>query len=411
MNYFYPADILLPDFAPKGQIDGEKWAVIACDQHTSEPQYWKDVENTVGTAPSTLKLMLPEIYLSQTEQRIKEIRNEMNRYISLGILKEHKNCGIYLERKLASGKMRSGIIGCIDLEQYDYSEKSLTPIRSTEKTVKERIPPRLRIRAGAALELPHILLLIDDPQNTVIGRFAGRTADAYSFELMENGGSVSASFISEDEFGGINESLEKLGEGRSNPIIFAMGDGNHSLATAKAAYEQLKSEIGIEEAQKHPARYALAEAVNIHEASLEFEPIYRLCKTNDIEGLISAFETESNAQTGNAKEQKFTVITEKGKRTIDFKTPYKTLPVATLQIFLDEYAKSHPDMETDYIHGTDSLENLAKNPGYVGFIFDGMKKSELFEAVEKDGNLPRKTFSMGHAWDKRYYIEARKIVK
>ncbi len=408
-KYFYPADILLPDFGC-GAVDGTKWSVIACDQHTSEPDYWERVSRTVGDSPSTLRLMLPEIWLSDSEKMIPRIRHAMNSYISSGILREHRHCGIYLERTLSSGAVRRGIVGCIDLEQYDYTPGSITPVRSTERTVTERIPPRLAVRRGAPIEMPHVLLLIDDPEDSVISPLRGMKADAYSFELMENGGAVRGSFIKGEEFDRINAELERLSSGRANPIVFAVGDGNHSLATAKAAYEELKISEGEEKARLSPARYALAEAVNIHDPSIEFEPIYRLCGANSVESLVAEFEKYAEGLRGTAAPQTFTVITAYGERNITVPNPELTLPVATLQIFLDSYVKECPDLVTDYIHGADTLSRLAARDGYCGFLFEGMGKSDLFPAVEKDGNLPRKTFSMGHAEDKRYYIETRKIL-
>lgn len=407
--HFYPADILLPDFG-SGSVDGTKWAVIACDQHTSEPEYWERVERIVGDAPSTLRLMLPEIWLSESAERIPGIRSNMEFYINSGILRVHKDCGIYLERTLSGGGVRRGIIGCIDLEEYDYSAGSRTPVRSTERTVTDRIPPRLAVRRGAPIEMPHILLLMDDPEDRVLGPFRGRNADAYSFELMEGGGYVKGSYVDASEFVRIEKELENLSLGITDPIVFAVGDGNHSLATAKAAYEELKKSLGVEQALHSPARFALAEAVNIHDSSIQFEPIYRLCSSNDTEFLIEKFKEYARRQAGPNPSQIFTIISGGRKRKVKVQHPVLTLPVATLQTFLDSYSVDHPDLFTDYIHGAESLERLASKDGFCGFLFEGMGKSDLFPAVEKDGNLPRKTFSMGQAEDKRYYIESRKIV-
>lgn len=405
-KYLYPADILLPDFS---RAEGKKWACVACDQYTSEPEYWDRVEGFVGEAPSTLKLMLPEARLDRSAEAVPVIQATMNAYLEDGVFKNHSGCGIYLERTLASGAVRRGIVACIDLEDYDYSSGSVSAVRATEKTVAERIPPRLAVRRGAPLEMPHVMLLIDDPSDSVIGRFGGREADAYSFELMENSGSVRASFINKDEFDGINRSLCALAKGRKNPIVLAVGDGNHSLATAKAAFEEIKAQIGEKAAQRHPARYALVELVNIYDASLEFEPIYRLVKTDDPQGLIRDFEAALAADTAGTNAQNFEIITVGGKKTVSTRSASCTLSVTTLQRFLD--ARKKQDEITDYIHGTESLERLAARPGYVGFLFDGMRKEELFPSVENDGSLPRKTFSMGHACDKRFYIECRKIMK
>jgi hypothetical protein len=407
--HFYPADILLPDFGP-GATDGTRWATVACDQYTSEPAYWKRVADFVGDAPSTLRLMLPEIYLADSAELVPRIRGAMYSYLDGGILREHLGCGIFLERTLGDGRVRRGVVGCIDLEEYDFTPGSNSPVRSTEKTVTERIPPRLAVRRGAPVELPHVLLLTDDPEDTVIGPLRGREADAYSFPLMEGGGSVAGSFIGGDDFVRMNAALDRLAEGRDDPIVFAVGDGNHSLATAKAAYEELKAARGEEFASGHPSRFALVEVVNVHDPSIEFEPIYRLCATPDPAALLSAFAACLSDLRGGAAPQKFTVITAAGRTELTAPAPELTLPVATLQAFLDGYSAGHPEVSTDYIHGARTLERLASEDGFCGFLFEGMSKSELFPAVERDGNLPRKTFSMGRAEDKRFYIEARKIV-
>ena len=406
-NYLFPADILLPDFS---KTDGTRWATVACDQYTSEPEYWEAAERLVGDAPSTLRLMLPEARLSEAAVSVPGIQRTMREYLAGGILREHKNCGVYLERTLADGKIRRGLVACIDLNDYDYSAGSASPVRATEKTVAERIPPRLAVRRGAPVEMPHVMLLIDDKENTVLGRFAGRKPDAYEFPLMADSGSVAASFVAADEFAGINGALNVLAAGRDNPIVLAVGDGNHSLATAKAAYEEIRAAVGEEAAANHPARYALVEVVNIYDESLQFEPIYRLVKTEDPQKLIADFAEYLDTENGAAPAQTFTLITENGEGTLSTPIAPYALPVTTLQRFLDDWAGENPS-ETDYIHGEDSLCKLAQKEGFVGFLFEGMRKEELFPSVETDGSLPRKTFSMGHAADKRFYIECRKIEK
>jgi hypothetical protein len=410
----YPANILLPDFSV---TEGKKWACVACDQYTSEPEYWERVDNTVKDAPSTLRMMLPEVWLSDSEARVPAIHATMMEYLGSGILNEHRDCAVYLKRIQSDGKLRRGIVCAIDLEDYDYSADSASPVRPTEKTVVERIPPRLAVRRGAPVELPHVMLLIDDPEDIILSRFSGRGADAYSFDLAEGGGSVSAAFISAEEFDELNVSLGILAENAEKraeknggaPITIAVGDGNHSLATAKASWEEIKKILTPEEASVHPARYALVEVCNLHEESLVFEPIYRSLENIDVMELAKDFEAFAAAQNGRFLAQTFDMILEGNNVEVVIEHPEYTLPVASLQHFLDEWMKSHPRAVIDYIHGEDTLCRLAARDACAGFVFEGMSKADLFPAVEADGVLPRKTFSMGHAADKRFYIECRRI--
>ncbi len=410
----YPANILLPDF---GSVDGKKWACVACDQYTSEPEYWERVEKTVGNAPSTLHLMLPEVKLDRSSELVPLIHAEMKKYINEGILNELTNCAVYLERIQSDGKLRRGLVCAIDLDDYDFSSGSVSAIRPTEKTVVERIPPRLAVRREAPIEMPHVMLLVDDAEDIILSRFAGRETDAYSFDLAEGGGSVKAAFVSSEEFDAINSSLavlahrakERAEKNGGAPITIAVGDGNHSLATAKASWEEIKASLTADEAAAHPARFALAEICNLHEESLVFEPIYRVIDDTDIDKLTSDFNAFASAQKGRFEKQKFEVIAEGKSLELTIDHPEYTLPVASLQHFLDEWLKDNAGV-IDYIHGEDTLRRLASKENSIGFVFEGMSKAELFPAVEADGTLPRKTFSMGHAADKRYYIECRKIL-
>ena len=412
----YPANILLPDF---NTTDGKKWACVACDQYTSEPEYWERVDKAVGDEPSTLRMILPEVWLADAEARVPVIHSVMKKYTQNGILKEHKNCAVYLERVQSDGKLRRGLVCAIDLEDYEFSVGSASAIRPTEKTVVERIPPRLAVRRGAPIEMPHVMLLVDDSDDIILSRFAGREMNAYTFDLAEGGGSVKAAFVSADEFDELNKSLDILAENAVKraeknggaPITIAVGDGNHSLATAKASWEEIKKTLSAEEAEAHPARYALAEICNLHEESLVFEPIYRLIENVDVMELANDFEAFAASQNGRFPAQTFDMILEGNNVEVVIEHPEYTLPVASLQHFLDEWLKSHPRALIDYIHGEDTLCRLAAREACVGFVFEGMSKSDLFPAVEADGTLPRKTFSMGHAADKRFYIECRKILK
>ena len=411
----YPADILLPDFCA---VDGKKWACVACDQYTSEPEYWERVAKNVKDSPSTLNLMLPEVWLGESDMRVPPIQAAMKNYLNDGVLVEHKSSAVYLERIQSDGKLRRGLVCAIDLDDYDFSVGSVSPIRPTEKTVVERIPPRLAVRRGAPLEMPHVMLLVDDPEDLILSRFAGRELNAYSFDLAEGGGSVSAAFVSADEFDELNASLAVLADNAVKraeknggaPITIAVGDGNHSLATAKASWQEVRATLTEEEAKNHPARYALVEICNLHEESLVFEPIYRLIENVDVMELANDFEAFASSQNGRFPAQTFDMILEGNNVEVVIEHPEYTLPVASLQHFIDEWLKSHTRALIDYIHGEDTLCRLAAREACAGFVFEGMSKSDLFPAVEADGTLPRKTFSMGHAADKRYYIECRKIL-
>lgn len=414
----YPSDILLPNF---DEVNGEKWAVIACDQFTSEPEYWRDAEKFVNGAPSTLSLIIPEVFLSETDARIPVIDKFADEY-EKSVLKTHKNSMIYLERTQSDGRVRRGIVAMVDLEDYDFSKGSTSLIRATEGTVLSRIPPRVKVRKLASIETPHVMVLIDDPSKTVIEQFVSKKQSmqkAYDFNLMLGGGHVEGYFIGEEDFAGIDSALSNLITEDANvkrygkavsPLLFAVGDGNHSLATAKTIYEDLKKEIG-DKALSHPSRYALCEVVNLHDDALSFEPIYRVVFGADEEKLLSALKDYSGNLNGAEEKQTTTIVTVKGESELSFNKPEKQLTVGTLQDFLDKFVSQNEGVEVDYVHGENSVREIVKKTGAIGFIFTGMQKSQLFKTVIFDGALPRKTFSMGHARDKRYYLECRKIKK
>ena len=415
---FAPAEIMLPDFE---KVNGTKWAVVACDQYTSEPQYWEAVEKEVGNAPSTLQMILPEVYLSQASQRIPGINADMERILKETLI-SHPDAVICLCRTQSDGTVRRGIIGAVDLECYDYRAGASSLIRATEGTVLERIPPRVAIRRDAPLELPHVMLLIDDPARTVIEPVVDACATrtpVYNFDLMQNGGHVCGYFLTEEEKANVQSALADLilpesmearyGDAGLSPLLFAVGDGNHSLATAKACYEEVKATLGDEAAKNHPARYALAEIVNLHDEALQFEPIYRVVFDCDPADLLNALAAATAGLQGNAAPQTVTCVTVAGEQELTIPHPAPQLAVGTLQSFLFDYEKQHPGITVDYIHGEDSLRELASRENAVGFLFEGMRKDELFRTVIYDGALPRKTFSMGHAQDKRYYLECRKV--
>lgn len=389
---FSSADILLP------KSDFETFAVIACDQYTSQPAYWQQVEGKVGNAPSALHITLPEIYLDQRQQRVEQINKTMETYIQSGVLREYKDAMILVHRKTESG-VRKGIVGKIDLSAYDYHKGSRSFIRATEETVLERIPPRVEIRREAPLELPHVLLLMDDPDNTVMEKAEAALADAkkaYDFELMQQGGHLTGWFLPKQVQQQIQTALSQLATGE-DPLLFVVGDGNHSLATAKEC-------AGLSDSSK--AGYALVEIVNVHDDAIAFEPIYRVLFGVQPEAVLKEMERDLGA--GEEPTHTVCCVTAKGDRTLRLKATAK-LPVGTLQPWLDQYLAAHPEVKIDYIHGEDAVRELCRQKGTLGFLFQGMEKNQLFDAVRQDGSLPRKTFSMGHANEKRYYVEGRKL--
>ena len=411
MSRFYPADILLPDFK---KVDGEKYAVVACDQFTSEPAVWDETERIVGDAPSTLRFILPELYLSERKERIPGIHAEMDKAQSDGLFTEYPHAMIYLRRTQSDGTVREGLVGAIDLLDYDYRPGSKPPIRATEGTVLERVPPRVDIRRGAKIELPHVMLLLDDPDKTVIEPLADLVTDKaplYDFDLMQGGGHVTGYLLDRAKQKRVDDALDALTPDVDDPLIFAVGDGNHSLAAAKAYFEELCDTLG-DEALSHPARYALVELVNLHSPALVFRPIYRAVFGADETDLTNALLSDVlAASVGNSdvKPTRLTVLT--GKTPFEVTYPHGTHPldVGTLQSFLDRYAAAHPGVTVDYIHGEEALASIVSERGAIGFLFPGMEKEQLFPAVSEKGALPRKTFSMGEARDKRYYLEARRI--
>ena len=414
---FKRGNILLPK-----NTDMTKWSVVACDQYTSEPEYWNDVEKIVGDAPSTLKLTLPEIYLEDenVSERIAKINSNMKALLDEDFFNEYKDSMIYLERTQSDGKIREGLIGVVDLEAYSYEKGAETPIRATEKTVIERIPPRVKIRENAPLELPHIMILIDDDKKQIIENLKNKVSEddiVYDFDLMKNGGHVKGYLLNEETMDEVDKGLKELADkevfakkydvNNKEVLLFAMGDGNHSLATAKACYEKLKETMSEEEYLNNPARCALVELVNLHSPALEFEAINRVIFNTEPEKLLNSLkEYYQINKDGNGQE--IEVITNDVDEKWYIENPKSNIAVGSIQIFLDEYLKNN-EGKIDYIHGEETTKNLAKQSGNVGFIFEAMPKNELFKTVILDGSLPRKTFSMGHSYDKRYYLESRKI--
>ena len=402
---FSPTNILLP------KENFESWSVIACDQFTSNEEYWQSVKNAAGENPTTLNLIYPEVYLGKTDaaQMTASINNAMKTYVADGIFQEYPNALIYVERTQRDGLVRCGIVGAVDLDAYDYNEGSTSRVRATEKTVLERIPPRVEIRKNATLELPHILMLMDDTARAIVEPLSDLAASGtmqklYDFDLMLDGGHLRGYLIPEELHEGICQKIEALGDLHGG-ITLAVGDGNHSLATAKACRSLNATECN---------RYALCEVMNIHSEALVFEPIFRTVEGIDANQLLVDFKAylaqPANQNAGNAP-QEITFVCGNLRETVVVEQPPHALAVGTVQQFLDAYLVNKSNAVIDYIHDEEELLSLCEDGKTCGFLYGCMGKSELFDAIEKEGVLPRKTFSMGSARDKRYYTEARKIVE
>ena len=427
---------------PRAGVDMTKWAVVACDQYTSQPDYWNETESIVGDAPSTLRIMLPELYLDKPDEaeRIASINAHMKQYVETGIL-ENKGEGFAYVLRTVEGRTRKGLIVALDLENYDYTKGSTTLIRATEGTIVERIPPRLRIRKDAPLEMPHILVLIDDPERTVIepiGNALDKTEKLYDFDLMQNGGHVKGYLVNDEaQVKGVIAALETLIDkdayaAKYNtdqaPLLFAMGDGNHSFATAKANWERVKAEEGLTAKDEHPARYCLVELENVHDEGIIFEPIHRVIFNvgdNALEWIkdklaeqngacevkhfpsMEAMEKEMAGKEGHV----IPFVNKNGVGCYYVAKPAAQLEVGTLQNALDILIKKTAGATIDYIHGADVVMDLGSKDGNMGFLLPSMDKGAFFPTVIFDGALPRKTFSMGEAHEKRYYLECRSITK
>jgi hypothetical protein len=436
----YPAAGVAVDtiLIPRAGTSLEKWAVVACDQFTSQPEYWQQVAELVGDDPSTLRIIYPEVFLGKEDpqERIQAIRDSMQDYLDADIFEAHDGL-VYLERSVGE-TVRRGLVLCIDLEQYDFTKGSTSLVRATEGTIVDRLPPRVRIREGAPLELPHIMVLIDDPADSVIGALAARSAELtaiYDFELMMDSGRIRGWRVDDiateratmDALAALGEReafLKRYGLDDAAVLLYAMGDGNHSLATAKAIWETTKEQLGPD-AMQSPTRYALVELVNIYDASLEFEPIHRVifeCHRDIAADLKARFGASMTVQPAASLEamvdavdgapagvQRFGMLLEAGLSVVELTDPPTELAVGSLQGFLDDWMAAGGAKELDYVHGTDVVHDLGVQPGNVGFYLPGMDKGELFRSVILDGALPRKTFSMGEAADKRFYLECRRI--
>lgn len=428
---------------PRPGIDLSRWAVIACDQYTSQPEYWESVKDLVGEHPSTLHLTFPEIYLESADQedRIRTIRETMGRYLEDGTLVPQGPGFILVDRQTCRAKSRKGLVVALDLEQYDYREGSKTLIRATEGTILERLPPRIKVRESAEIEIPHIMVLLDDPEKTVIEPlFAQSLEQIYDVPLMMNGGRVRGYRIDDgDQIASIARAIARLagvdvaatekGAPQRDVFLYAMGDGNHSFATAKVIWEKLKAAAEDKRAiMNHPARHALVELVNLYDEGLEFEAIHRVVFRAAPESVLQGMERFFTAQgtgcsyrycntlaeakdiaKGQERRHAIPFIAEGRPGVALIEDPRFALEVASLQSFLDEFRKSNPAAEIDYVHGEDAVCELSSKPQTTGFLLPALSKYQLFKTIAKDGALPRKTFSMGEADEKRFYLECRKI--
>lgn len=423
---------------PREGTDLSKWAVIACDQYTSQPEYWAETDRIVGGAPSTLRLTLPEVYLEDADVagRTAQIHETMRRYIAGGTLRTLP-AGVVLTERWSGGTCpRRGVVLAVDLEAYEYTPGSASLIRPTEKTVVERIPPRLKVRQGACMELPHIMILIDDPDRGIIEPLFEKTASLeklYDTDLMQNGGHITGWFIPKGaETDAIEAGLEalcnrdtfnkKYGCTDAQALLpYAVGDGNHSMATAKAYWEEIKKNLTEAEQADHPARYALVEVVNIHDESLIIEPIHRVvfgvAADALLDGLTDFYASQgckayvADKAPADAAAHCYPFCSAEKSGVYVVENPKWSIPVATMQTGLDAFVEAHSEVKIDYIHGADVVQSLGTKPGNVGFILPDIAKNDLFRGVVFDGVLPRKTFSMGEAHEKRYYMEAKTIVK
>ena len=400
---FGPADILLP----RDEETAALWPVVACDQFTSQRDYWEKAAALVGEKPSALHIVFPEVYLEDGFDRIDSIQKHIENYLQEGVLTEKVRQGYVLVERLTQSGARVGLVGMVDLDCYDYTPESKALIRATEGTVTSRIPPRVRIREGAQVESPHVMLLCDDRQQELIEPLYAMRQQLpllYDLELMLGGGHLRGYAVT----GALAEKVTAIIEQqqRRSDLYLAVGDGNHSLATAKTCWERLKPSLTPARRENHPARYALAELVNLHCPALNFEPIHRVLFHVDGEELLSAFTAAVPCTEGED-----VVFLHDGRhRGLKLTARGDRLPVDVLQEFLDRYLTEHPQTGIDYVHGTAALEELSARPGNCGVALQAMDKNALFPAIIAGGVLPRKTFSMGEAEEKRYYMECRKII-
>jgi len=431
---------------PAAGVDPVRWAVIACDQYTSQPEYWKGEARRIGVAPSALRLVLPEVWLGGSDEaaRVLEIHAHMRAYLGGDVLAPPLHGFVLVDRATPHVASRRGLLVALDLERYQYTAGSRALARATEATVEERLPPRLRVREGAELELPHVLVLIDDPGRTVIEPLAGAARETlYDLALAHGAGRLRGGAVTADaELAQIARALRSLADAAekrdagdapdAEPFLYAVGDGNHSLAAAKLSWERRKANLDTELQARHPARFALVELVNVHDPGLRFLPIHRIVFKTDPDALLaglpgwfaragvaaslepvtsdSALHARLAERRAAAPESHFIGWVAGDRRAVlALERPRGKLAVTLVQEFLDAHVSAHPQSSLDYIHGDDVLVELAAQPGRVGLLLPALAKAELFPLVARDGALPRKAFSLGEAEEKRFYFEARRI--
>ena len=396
-------------YLPADKKTMEAWPVVACDQYTAQKDVWQAAYDFVGSRPSALRLIIPEAYLDESDVRVPQVQAAMERYLADGIL-EKAVSGMVLVRRVTQSGARLGLVLTIDLEAYDFSPDSRSEIRPTEGTIVSRIPPRQKVRRGAKLELSHVLLLCDDARRTIIEPVYAKRASLrrlYDTPLMLNGGSIAGWAVEDEEtLCQIAEAIRALKASLpENGILFAVGDGNHSLATAKTHWEEIKPALPESERAKHPARFAMVELNNIYDDALIFEPIHRVVFGAEGEDVLAMLKDAGLQETGETPD--VTLVTRQGERAFRITNPLHSLPVGTVQQLLDRQS----GLKLDYVHGDEAVRQIAAKENAVGLLLPPMDKSLLFPAVAKNGPLPRKTFSMGEANEKRYYMEARRITR
>ncbi|MBR0040300.1 MAG: DUF1015 domain-containing protein [Oscillospiraceae bacterium] len=396
MAIFQRADLLIPQlrYLPH-------WPVIACDQFTSQPDYWRNVKEAVGTSPSAYHIIFPEAELGEDETaRIEQIDRTMEKYLASDVFRLFPQSYVYVERTLRSGAVRRGLIGVIDLDSYDYRDEARSPVRATERTVVSRIPPRVKIRAGAALESSHVLLLCSDPERKLI-ETVEKGEKLYDLELMQGGGRVAGWLVDGERADRFDRALAEYVSKAENGFCFAVGDGNHSLAAAKTCWEKKKADDPTLAGTEHPARYAMVELENLFDPVQDFEPIHRI-----VRGVNPAQLLKTLAQESERSGTPILWYTRTGGGIIRFGN--ERLPLEALQSALDDYLASKGG-SVDYIHGEDVALKLAREEGAIAFLLPRIEKEELFRTIARGGALPRKTFSVGSAEEKRYYLECRQI--
>jgi len=412
MAVFQATELLIPR-----QELLDNWAVVACDQFTSQPEYWKEVREQVGDKPSAYHITFPEAELGKNEDaRIASINDHMKRYLEGDVFRRFPNAYVYVERRLFDGSVRRGVVGVIDLEEYDYQSDAASAVRATEQTVVVRIPPRVRIRRGAALETSHVMLLMDDASGRVLDSLEKKKAalpQVYRFSLMQGGDEVEGRLVQGKDAEALDAALEayeqdtreRFAETGKAPLLYAVGDGNHSLAAAKTCWERLKQARPELAGTQHPARYAMVELQNIRDACQKFEPIHRLLTDVPVNKLLLAAKDVCGPGgllvDWQAGERQGTLFLDKGKGT---------MAVAILQPLLDRFLHESGG-SIDYVHEEDTAARLAKRIGSIAFLMPKISKDDFFRSIVMDGVMPRKTFSMGHAWEKRYYLECRRITE